>query len=132
MDFKELNNYELKPLKDVAFLIKQLDTNTQHFMSGTNTISPDGHVHFFKGGEFGQKGTVVVQPPLRDGLNVAFNFELQVALKQLEKPITKDKLDTMLVRVYPKDTQRKLYDLAKNVSSLTKDEAKILRAYTNR
>lgn len=132
MDFKELNNYEIKPLKDVAFLVKQLDTSTQHFCSGTNTIDQDGHVHFFKVGEFGQKGTVAVQPPLRDGSNVAFNFELQVALKQLEKPITKDKLDNMLIRVYPKETQRKLYDLAKNVSSLTPDEAKILKAYINR
>lgn len=129
MLIEDLDNYELKPLRDVAFLIKKLDNDNHHFGSGTNTIDEQGHIHFFQGGEYGKANTIVVAPPLFNSSNIAFNFELQVAMKSIELPITEDKLSSMLVRVYPKDIQVELFHMAKNVGQENKN---ILKKYINR
>lgn len=126
---EELNNYELKPLKDVAFLIKHLDSNNHHFGSGTNTVDTHGNIHFMQGGEFGKADTFAIMPPLFDTSNLAFNFELQVAMKQIELQVTQDKLENLMVRVYPKDIQLELLSMAKNVSI---ENSSLLKSYIYR
>ncbi|WP_099045119.1 hypothetical protein [Leuconostoc citreum] len=106
-------------LKDIAHSIRYVEKDkTQHYGSGANAINLSNKtIHFFQGGEFAEKGTVVVEPPLipEQKGNLVFNLLLQIALKNYDGPINLEVIENLPIRLHQRTITKRMYELVRRL-----------------